>query len=76
MKNTTKPAIAFILGLIIVLIYPTDVTFIFIGMILIAIGIIDLAWITIQPPKLKKHAPRESRRETLNQIKKAVKKRR
>ena len=76
MKNTTKPIIAFVLGVIIVLISQTDITLVFIGMILIAIGIIDLAWITIQPPKHRRPVYRESRKETLDKIKKAVKKRR
>jgi len=79
MKNQTKPVIAFILGLLIIVLYPTNVFSVFIGMVLIAIGIIDLAWIIIQPPKLRKikrTVSRKERRETLQKIKKAVKKRR
>ena len=76
MKKTTKPIIAFIMGLIIVLISQGDTLFIFIGMVLVAIGIIDLAWITIQPPKPKKVVSKTERKETLRRIKKAVKKRR
>ncbi len=75
MKNTTKPVIAFIIGLIIVFISQGSTLFIFIGMILIAIGIIDSAWIIIQPPKPKKRVSRVDRKETLKKIKKAVKKR-
>jgi hypothetical protein len=75
MQKETKPIIAFVLGFVIVILFPTLLYLVFLGMILIAIGIIDLAWITIQPPKPKKHISREDRRETLKQIKKAVKKR-
>ena len=70
-----KPILAFVLGLVLVFLYPTDITFVFVGMILIAIGIIDLAWITIQPLKPRKTLYRKDRMEQLKKIKKAVRKR-
>ena len=69
MKKTTKPIIAFVLGFIITLLSQGDKLVIFAGMILVAIGIIDLAWITIQPPKPRKIISRVDRRETLKKIK-------
>ena len=74
MQDQTKPIMAFVLGFLIVILFPTMVFLVFIGMILIAIGMIDLAWITIRLPTPRKRPSKEHREETLQKIKQAVKK--